>query len=161
MNAVKKLVEKNTRYNMNCIRSTLVCLMLVVFNVKTIVNEVEKLESCVAKISSSLTTSIENNKNLLMLIDQSTVILKAFGSENLINFADENDDELKVGSRGSDGNESESEDDNYDDYYSYKSDDNENLKILMTFTPITVYKGTDILRQLELFSNPEYFMIKG
>lgn len=145
---------------MNCAESMLVCLLLLVFNVKTIVNEVEKLESCVAKIGSSLTASIESNRNLLMLIDQSSVILKAFGSENLINFAEANDDEFSDGG-GRLTSDSNGLEDDYDDYYTYKSDDDKNLKILMTFTPITVYKGTDILRQLELFSNPEYFLIKG
>lgn len=145
---------------MNCTRNMLVCLLLLVFNVKTIVNEVEKLESCVAQIGSTLTASIESSRNLLSLIDQSTVILKAFGSENLINFVEANDDELDVGGgRKSSENDLDNYDD--DDYYSYKSDIDKNLKILMTFTPITVYKGTDILRQLELFSNPEYFLIKG
>lgn len=154
---------------MNFITNTLFYLLLLVFDVKTIVNETEKLESCVTGVGTSLTESNESNKNLLSLIDQSTVILKAFCSENLINFAEENDDEFRmnVGKKSSrernDVNDSENEDDdgNYDDYYFYKSDDDKNLKILMTFTPITVFKGTNILRQLELFSNQEYFLIKG
>lgn len=146
---------------MNCTRNVLVCLLLLVFNVKTIVNEVEKLESCVAQIGSTLTASIESSRNLLSLIDQSTVILKAFGSENLIKFVEANNDELDVGGgRKSSENDLDNFDED-DDYYTYKSDVDKNLKILMTFTPVTVYKGTDILRQLELFSNPEYFLIKG
>lgn len=149
---------------MNFIKNTLVYLLLLVFDVKTVVNEAEKLENCVTKVGASLTESNEGSKNLLKLIDQSTVILKAFCSENLINFAEENDDELEVNieesasSERSDGNDI---DDNYNDYYFYKTNEDRKIKILMTFTPHTVYKGVDILRQLELFSNQEYFVITG
>lgn len=151
---------------MNFIKNTLVYLLLLVFDVKTVVNEAEKLENCVTKVGASLTDSNEGSTNLLKLIDQSTVILKAFCSENLINFAEENDDELEVNieenapSERSDGNDIES-DDNYSDYYFYKTNEDRKIKILMTFTPHTVYEGVDILRQLELFSNQEYFLIRG
>lgn len=146
---------------MNFIQNSLVYLLLLVFDVKTIVNEAEKLESCVRKIATSQVETNEN-KQLLMLIEKSSVILKAFCSENLINFAESNDDESGMKedgislSEGNDVNDLES----YDDYYFYKSDDT-NIRTLMTFTPLTVYKGFDILRQLELFSSQDYFLIKG
>lgn len=134
------------------------------FDVKTIVNEAEKLESCVSRVGATLTEPNESSRHLLKLIDQSTVIVKAFCSENLINFAEANDDELDANVDAkltSNAGSEEDDDDNYDDYYFYKSNEDKNLKILMTFTPITVFKGTAILRQLELFSNPEYYLIKG
>jgi hypothetical protein len=155
---------------MNFIKNTLVYLLLLVFDVKTI-NEAEKLESCVEKVGASLLNANEESSNLLKLIDQSTVILKAFCSENLINFVDtsddgavgddfEEDDERKTLSRNSEN--INTSDDDYGDYYFYKSDDGaRKMRTLMTFAPLTVYKGLTILRQLELFNNQEYFQVKG
>ena len=74
---------------MNFIKKALVYLLLLVFDVKTIVNDAEKLENCVKKVAVSQTECNESSKHILKLIDQSTVILKAFCSENLINFADD------------------------------------------------------------------------
>lgn len=159
---------------MNFIKKTLVYLLLLVFDVRTIINETEKLESCVEKVSASLLNANEESSNLLKLIDQSTVILKAFCSENLINFVDTNDDddgavgddfeeddERKTSSSHSSENINSSDDD-YGDYYFYKSDDGaRKMRTLMTFAPLTVYKGLTILRQLELFNNQEYFKVKG
>lgn len=150
---------------MNFIKNTLVYLLLLVFDVKTIVNDGEKLENCVTKLGDSFEVTNEGNGSLLKLIDQSTVILKAFCSENLINFAAENDDELEVenAERKSAVNDVESDDDDedYSDYYFYKSNEDKRIKTLMTFTPITVYKGQLDLRQLELFNNQEFFLITG
>lgn len=150
---------------MNFIKNTLVYLLLLVFDVKTVVNDAEKLENCLTKIASTITETNENS--LLRLIDQSTVILKAFCSENLINFAeddglDELDGKNSVNEENSVNDISEdNNDDYYSDYYFYKSNEDKNLKTLMTFTPITIYKGTNLLRQLELFNNQQYFLIKG
>lgn len=152
------------------IKNTFVYLLLLVFDVRTI-NEAEKLESCVEQVSASLLNANEDSSNLLKLIDQSTVILKAFCSENLINFVDTNDD----GAVGDDFEEDDerktlssrnseniNSDDDYGDYYFYKSDDGmRKMRTLMTFAPLTVYKGLTILRQLELFNNQEYFQVKG
>jgi hypothetical protein len=132
--------------------------LLLVFDVKTVVNDAERLENCVTKLSTSFGEASESSGNLLKLIDQSTVILKAFCSENLINTAEE-DEELEETSLKNDVNE-EDEDD-YNDYYFYKNSADQNLNTLMTFTPVTIYKGTNILRQLELFNNQQYFLIKG
>lgn len=149
---------------MNFIKNTLVYLLLLVFDVKTVVNDAEKLENCVTKIATTLTETNDSSGNLLKLIDQSTVILKAFCSENLINFADDDDsDELddKNSLNGKNGVNDADDEDDYNDYYFYKSSYDKNLKTLMTFTPITIYKGTNILRSLELFNNQQYFLIKG
>ena len=149
---------------MNFIKNTLVYLLLLVFDVKTIVNEAEKLESCVTRIGASLTETDEG-KNLLKLIDQNTVILKAFCSENLIKFSEDDDNESKVKtpSEKYDVNNVDSDfnNDEYSDYYFYKSNEDKNVKTLMTFTPITTYKGQLDLRQLELFNNQEFFLIQG
>lgn len=157
---------------MNFIKNTFVYLLLLVFDVKTIVNDAEKLESCVEKVGASLLNANEESSNLLKLIDQSTVILKAFCSENLINFVDTNEDgavgddfeeedERKTSSRSSE-NINSSDDDDYGDYYFYKSEEGtRKMRTLMTFAPLTVYKGLTILRQLELFNNQEYFQLKG
>lgn len=151
---------------MNFIKNTLVYLLLLVFDVKTIVNEAGKLENCVTKIGAALTETDES-RNLLKLIDQSTVILKAFCSENLINFVDESDDELEVNeetktaNEKNDYNDIESDNAEYNDYYFYKSNEDKNGKTLMTFTPVTIYKGQLDLRELELFNNQEFFLIQG
>lgn len=157
---------------MNFIKNTLVYLLLLVFDVKTIVNDAEKLESCVEKVSASLLVANEESSNLLKLIDQSTVILKAFCSENLINFVDSNESEGIVGDDFEEEDERKTlssrseninrgDDDEYD-YYFYKADDGaKKMRTLMTFAPLTVYKGLTILRQLELFNNQEYFKVKG
>lgn len=134
------------------------------FDVKTVVNDAEKLENCVTKVATTLTDTNESNTNLLKLIDQSTVILKAFCSENLINFADEDEHfELEESEKNDVNNYGggDADDDYYNDYYFYKSNDDKNLKTLMTFTPITIYKGINNLRQLESFNNQQYFLIKG
>lgn len=154
---------------MNFIKNSLVYLLLLVFDVKTVVNDAEKLENCVTKIGASLAETSESGKNLLKLIDQSTVILKAFCSENLISFAEENDDEFGVnaeknptsGKNGVNDVESDSNDDDYSDYYFYKSSDEKRIKILMAFTPLTTFKGQLNLRQLESFNNQEFFLING
>lgn len=158
---------------MNFIKNTLVYLLLLVFDVKTIVNETEKLESCVANVGATLIQTNESSKNLLRLIDRSTVILKAFCSENLINIVDDDDDDDDDDDNNVKGNvhkntltdkisfDGMASDEYYDDYYFYKSNEDRKLKILLTFTPITIYKGFKILRQLELFNNQEYFQIKG
>lgn len=168
---------------MNFIMNTFVYLLLLVFDVKTIVNEAEKLESCVGKVGTTLLDSNGENSNLLTLIDQSTVILKAFCSENLINFVDNDDDDDNgennadddfVNDSSSSGKSLEGKNyeksdntaiDNdeslYSDDYFYKSNDDRKLKTLMTFSPLTVYKGVHLLRQLELFNNQEYFQVKG
>lgn len=158
---------------MTLIKNTFVYLLLLVFDVKTIVNDAEKLESCVEKVGASLLNANEENSNLLKLIDQSTVILKAFCSENLINFVDddavvsgddfEEEDERKTFA-SSTSTRNENNVDDYSDYYFYKTDNADGgrkLRTLMTFSPITVYKGLTILRQLELFNNQEYFQVKG
>lgn len=141
---------------MNLIRKFVVYLLLLVFDVRTVVNDTENLEKCLRRIDDTLTTTKESNRNLLKLIDQSTVILKAFCSENLIKSVEECDDDDEDTETNGILN-----DDDYNDYYFDKSDDEKFLKILMTFTPTTVYKGTDLLRQLESFNNQEYFRIKG
>lgn len=146
------------------IKNTLVYLLLLVFDVKTIVNEAEKLENCVTKIGESSKATNEGNGSLLKLIDQSTVILKAFCSENLINSAEENDSELEMNAdkRFADNDvETNDDDEDYSDYYFYKSNEDTKIKTLLIFTPITVYKGQLDLRQLELFNNQEFFLIKG
>lgn len=140
---------------MSLIKNTAVYLLLLVFGVKTITNEKEKLENCLSNIGNTMTESIDNS-HLLQLIDQSTVILTAFCSENLIIFAEE--DANKISMREKiyvDDRENE------DDYYFYENNENEQTKILMTFTPETVFKGVDVLRKLQLFNNQEYFLIKG
>ena len=166
----KKLVDKSvaaqrvTKYkvNMNFIKNTLVYLLLLVFDVKTVVNDAEKLEICVTKTSTTFTETNESSENLLKLIDQSSVILKAFCSENLINFAEDEDEEMdEKGSSSGKNDLNDADDDEYNDYYFYKNSVDKNLKTLMTFTPTTIYKGTNILRQLELFNNQQYFLIKG
>lgn len=152
---------------MNFIKNTLVYLLLLVFDVKTVVNDAEKLENCVTKIATTLTETNDGSGNLLKLIDQSTVILKAFCSENLINFAVENDSEedeknsVNEKNGVNDISVENDDDDDYNDYYFYKTNHDKHLKTLMTFTPITIYKGTNILRQLELFNSQQYFLIKG
>lgn len=163
---------------MNFIKNTIVYLLLLVFDVKTIVNDAEKLESCVEKVVGSLLNANEESSNLLKLIDQSTVILKAFCSENLINFVDtdeeedaavgddfeEDDERRKTSSSLLNNNNADDDDSDYSDYYFYKTDggdERRKLRTLMTFAPLTVYKGLTILRQLELFNNQEYFQVKG
>jgi hypothetical protein len=143
---------------MNLIKNSLVYLLLLVFDVRTVVNDAEKLENCVTKISTSFSEASESSGNLLKLIDQSTVILKAFCSENLINTAEE-EEELEETNLKNDVNDADEDD--YNDYYFYKNSADQNLRTLMTFTPVTIYKGTNILRQLELFNNQQYFLIKG
>lgn len=144
---------------MNLIKNSLVYLLLLVFDVKTVVNDAEKLENCVTEISTSFSEASESSGNLLKLIDQSTVILKAFCSENLINAAEEEEGEDSDAGFKNDVNDAD--EDEYNDYYFYRNSNDKNIKTLMTFTPITIYKGTNILRQLELFNNQQYFLIKG
>lgn len=146
---------------MNFIKKFVVYLLLLVFDVKTVVNDTENLDKCLQRIDETLTQSKESHRNLLKLIDQSTVILKAFCSENLIKSVEECDDIDDDDDAGLSENNGMLNDDDYNDYYFYKSDDERNLKILMTFTPTTVYKGTNLLRQLESFNNQEYYRIKG
>lgn len=152
---------------MKLIKSVVVYLLFLTFNVKTIVNETEeRLEKCVANIGSSVIDTNESAENILRLIEQSTVILKAFCSENLISFVDDSDEMLNEEVKSSSGDEKNyyndiNDDDYYNDYYIYKSDDEKKRKTLLTFTPHTIYKGTSILRQLESFNNQEYFVIKG
>ncbi|KAG5681917.1 hypothetical protein PVAND_011321 [Polypedilum vanderplanki] len=173
---------------MNFIKKVLIYVLLLVFDVKTIVNQAEKLESCVGKVSSTLLDSNEENSNLLALIDQSTVILKAFCSENLINIVDKDYDEdvnnddnyvniessrksLKNNEEEESGGKSYDTSNNiaidnepdgiYSDDYFYKTSDDRKLKTLMTFSPLTVYKGVHLLRQLELYNNQEFFQVKG
>lgn len=146
---------------MNFIKKFVVYLLLLVFDVKTVVNDTENLDKCLQRIDETLTQSKESHRNLLKLIDQSTVILKAFCSENLIKSVEECDDIDDDDEAGLSENNGMLNDDDYNDYYFYKSDDERNLKILMTFTPTTVYKGTNLLRQLESFNNQEYYRIKG
>lgn len=140
---------------MNLIIKFVVYLLLLVFDVRTVVNDTENLEKCLRRVDETLTSSKESNRNLLKQIDQSTVILKAFCSENLIKSVEECDDEDDGETNGI------LNDDDYNDYYFDKNDDERFLKILMTFTPTSVYKGTNLLRQLESFNNQEYFLIKG
>jgi hypothetical protein len=142
---------------------TLVYLLLLVFDVNTIVNEVEKFENCVGKIGASMLESNGESSNLLKLIDQSTVILKAFCSENLINVIIDNDESNEDTIRNGEFSVSNDDADIYDVDYEYRAAerDDQKLKTLMPFTPLTVYKGVNILRQLELFNNQEYFQIKG
>lgn len=144
---------------MNFIKKFVVYLLLLVFDVKTVVNDTENLDKCLQRIDETLTQSKESHRNLLKLIDQSTVILKAFCSENLIKSVEECD-EADEDDAGLNENNGMLNDDEYSDYY-FESDDERFLKILMTFTPTTVYKGTNLLRQLESFNNQEYFRIKG
>jgi hypothetical protein len=169
---------------MTFIKNTFIYLLLLVFDVKTIVNESEKLESCVGKLSSTLLDANEQNANLLTLIDQSAVILKAFCSENLINIVDKDDDDNDEDYNGESGKSSapsgeaeaggrsydmsnniaiDNEDDGslYSDDYFYKTGDERKLKTLMTFSPLTVYKGVHLLRQLELYNNQEFYQVKG
>ncbi|CRL02396.1 CLUMA_CG015399, isoform A [Clunio marinus] len=147
---------------MNFIKNALFYLLLQIFEVKTI-GSAENLEQCVTKVGSSLSDSYESTKNLLKLIDQSSVILKAFCSGNLMNIADSssNDDEKTRELKESEKSFELENDDYYDDYYFYKNGGEEKLKLLMTFTPITIFKGTSILRELESFNTQEYFLIKG
>ena len=160
---------------MNVAKKSFVYLLLLVFDTTVNQNDAQKLESCVEKVGTSFTNANEESSNLLKLIDQSSVILKAFCSENLINFVD-TDDQRTVG----DDFEEEDErktlssqnaesvgnnniiDGDYGDYYFYKNDDDSRrIRTLMTFVPLTVYKGLTILRQLELFNNQEYYQLKG
>ncbi|CAO1390490.1 unnamed protein product [Diamesa hyperborea] len=151
---------------MELIKSVVVYLLFFIFNVKTIVNETEeRLEKCVANIGDSVIDTNESAENILKLIEQSTVILKAFCSENLISFVDDSDELLNEDVKDSVDDKNYyndvEDDDYYNDYYIYKSDDEKKRKTLLTFTPHTIYKGTSILRQLESFNNQEYFVIKG
>lgn len=148
---------------MNFIKNTLVYLLLLVFDVKTIVNEAEKLENCITRVGAPLVESNED-RNLLKLIDQSAVILKAFCSENLISFEEANDDEFEINEESetaSEMNDVNDVDDEYSDYYFYKSNEDKKIQTLMTFTPLTTFKGQLDMRQLESFNNQEFFLIQG
>lgn len=148
---------------MNFIKNTLVYLLLLVFDVKTIVNEAKKLENCIKSVGAPLVESNED-RNLLKLIDQSAVILKAFCSENLISFEEANDDEFDINEESetaSEMNDVNDVDDEYSDYYFYKSNEDKKTQTLMTFTPLTTFKGQLDMRQLESFNNQEFFLIQG
>ncbi len=146
----------------------LIYLLLFALKVNTIVNSTdnENFYNCIKSISEKSST-----QNLIELIEQNTVILKAFCSENLISFVVDNNEEILENTSSInaqqndnveyyDGNDNEDYSDNYE--YSNKNvvDKNKN-KILLTFAPETIFKGTSILRKLELFNNQEYFLIKG
>jgi hypothetical protein len=140
--------------------------------VNTIVNSTdnENFYNCIKSVQNEFSEK-SSTQNLIELIEQNTVILKAFCSENLISFVVDNNEEILENTSSInaqqndnveyyDGNDNEDYSDNYE--YSNKNvvDKNKN-KILLTFAPETIFKGTSILRKLELFNNQEYFLIKG
>lgn len=157
----------------NLMKVVLVYLIILICKVNTIVNSTdnENFYECIKTVQSEFSEASSTHK-LIELIEQNTVILKAFCSENLISFVADNNEEFvaNISSINSeqndndveyyDGNDNEDYSDNYE--YSDKNylDKNKN-KILLTFAPETIFKGTSILRKLELFNNQEYFLIKG
>lgn len=109
-------------------------------NVKNIMNENNKLKNCINNILKEFQLSIEADSKLFSLIEESSVILKAFASGKL-------DISLNL-----DKNENRHNADN---------DIKQNSKVLMLISPITVYKGVHIIRKLKLFNNQQYFRIEG
>lgn len=109
-------------------------------NVKNIMNENNKLKNCINNILKEFQLSIEADSKLFSLIEESSVILKAFSSGKLGN------------SLNLDKNENR-----------HNADNNikQNSKVLMLISPITVYKGVHIIRKLKLFNNQQYFRIEG
>lgn len=143
---------------MKLIQKVFVYLMLLFYQVKTIVNEPDKLEDCFDEIGSTLVTNNEKSENWLKLINESTVILKAFCSEHLISFFEKNEkksDTTENQSKLKNNSQRRNEADDYEDKYAA------NISTLMIFTPVTIYKGIPMLRKLELFNNQEFFFIKG
>lgn len=103
-------------------------------------NENNKLKNCINNILKEFQLSIEADSKLFSLIEESSVILKAFASGKLGN------------SLNLDKNENRHNADN---------DIKQNSKVLMLISPITVYKGVHIIRKLKLFNSQQYFRIEG
>lgn len=122
--------------------------LISLLNVQNIMNERDKLKKCVDKILNEFQISNEKDSNLLALIDESSVILKAFASEKLVDLP--NLEENK-----------NSRESFYDRNSSFENGVKHNSKVLMTISPLTIYKGVHILRKLKLFNNQQYFLING
>lgn len=160
----------------NTMKSFWIFVIFCVYKVNTVWNnknvETEQLYDCITNIQNDFTDT-ETTKNLIDLIEQSSVILKAFCSEKLTSFIDYSDidggdldPDTKFNNDDVDYNygnnlNNENDNENYNYNYEYSNKDNGRKKILLTFSPETIFKGTKILRKLELFNNQEYFIIKG
>lgn len=176
-------MEKFYNCKSSIMRSLLIFAIFFVFKVNTVLEnknvDTVQLYDCISNIQNDFSDS-ETTKDLIELIEQSSVILKAFCSEKLTSFIDYSDvddslvssDESPFKDVDSNSNNTNSNDveyyDNENENYNYNyeysnrdNNDNGRKKILLTFSPETIYKGTSILRKLELFNNQEYFIIKG
>ncbi|XP_070493377.1 uncharacterized protein [Chironomus tepperi] len=111
-------------------------------------NDKDKLKNCVNKISQEFQISNEDESNLFSLIDESSVILKAFASQKLVDLF--SFDKNKHNSNNF-----------QDDISSFKNGIMQNSEVLIMISPLNVYKGIEILRKLKLFNNQQYFRIDG
>ena len=146
------------------IKVAIIYLSFLIMKVNTVIYSDEKLWNCVNNVddhSQSIST-----KNLINLIEHSSVILKAFCSEHLTSFVQAKNTRKKLNDENDTQNNEidffEENEENYDDYYlSQNNNEGNQKKTLLTFTPQTIYKGTQILRKMEMFNNQEFFEIKG
>ena len=146
------------------IKLAIIYVSFLIIKVNTVINSDDKLWSCVNNVDDRGQSG--GTKNLINLIEHSTVILKAFCSEHLISYVEAQNSRRNISDENSvENNEIDFLDDNgenYDDYYlSPNSNEANRKRTLLTFTPQTIYKGTRILRRMEMFNNQEYFEIKG
>ena len=125
----------------------IIYFVISLLNVKNILNENDKLKNCVDRILNEFQISNEEDSNLLSLIDESFVILKAFVSENI--------DDLAYFNKNKNRHTLQ------DGISSLENGVKNNSKSLLKISPLTIYKGIDVLRKLKLFNNQQYFRIDG
>jgi hypothetical protein len=124
------------------------------------------------KSSESHGDSVEcfNSKQTIKdLIETSTVILKAFVGNKFLNVTD---DRLKqkMSTTGHVHNQQiyknhdadvVNDGINHDENINYVQNDKNVGYFIISLAPIVVYKGTFLLRHLEMFNNQQYFIVKG
>ena len=123
--------------------------VLSLLNVKNVMNEKDVLKNCVNKVLQEFQISNEADSNLLSLIDESSLILKAFASKQLVDSFDLNKNEECCKNVNN-------------DFSTHNNDTKQNAKVLIAISPVTIYKGVNVFRKLKLFiNNKQYLKIDG
>jgi hypothetical protein len=130
-----------------------------------------KIKSSESPQDATVECDVDVKRNLKDLIESSAVIMKAFVGNKMVNVT--GDHLIKTSASSTRGHvpnqqirrqSADTANDgiiNHEANINYVPNDKNVGYFIITLAPIVVYKGTFLLRHLEMFNNQQYFVVNG